>query len=770
MNNTEKTSALQDFIFISKYARTVEGKKETWEQAVQRVMNMHKDFLNTQCNLTPEKWEQLWPYYKEAKTAYLKREILGSQRTLQWGGEQLIKHNLRSYNCTSSYANRVDFFHELMYILLAGAGAGYSVQRHHVDQIPEVKGMDKSEERIFQVPDSIEGWALAIKKLTYSHFYGTTKIVFDYSNIRPKGAYISGGFKAPGPGPLKIAIGKINEILLKARGRKLTPFEVHRVACLVADAVVSGGVRRSALIAIFSNTDEEMMSCKTGDWYVRFPELARSNNSVVLTPDVPKSQYDRIFESTKQFGEPGIVLLKSTEFAVNPCVEVAMYPTLHEDGKMLYGWSGCNLSETNGKYIKTQEDFIRIVRAAAIIGTFQATYTNFPFLGKTTEMIFRRDALIGVGITGMAENPDIIFDDRLQRLAADEVKKVNREVAAILGINPAARTTVIKPSGNSSQMLGTSSGIHPFHSNRYIRNVQVNKEELAGKVYQKINPRCVTDSVWNLSRDYCISFPVEVKPGAIVKANLSAVEFMKMVASTQMNWIEQGTNFDHPSYKQNPDLRMNVSNTISVLPEEWDQVKEYLWDNKQLFCGISMISSTGDIDYPQAPYTHVFDERELAEMYGPATILAGGLIVDGIHAFGDLWSAISTVLGNGESLELKVDAITKIIQQNINQNLEFKYMVDGLLITDVNAVIAHQRDVIAKKNDWIRRFKHFSEKYMNGDIQKTGRCLKHVSVFHQWQQLKSTIPVDWNRVKWEEELVEAGADTASGCYGGACLI
>lgn len=436
------------------------------------------------------------------------------------------------------------------------------------------------------------------------------------------------------------------------------------------------------------------------------------------------------------------------------------------------GFSFCNLTEIVGKHIKTEQDFYDACRYASILGTIQAAYTDMPYLGKVTEDIVKRDALIGVGITGMAECPSILFDPEVQRRGAEIVKRTNQEVADFIGINHAARTTVIKPSGNSAAMTNTSSGIHPFHSRRFIRNVQVNKQEQAGQIMLETNPNMVRESVGN-KNDYVISFPMELNGDEIVKNEQTPLEFLELVKLTQQNWIEYGTNFDHPSYKVDPSLRHNVSNTCTVTPESWDIVKDFLWDNKKYFCGVSMLGSTGDLDYPQAPFTEVLDEVQLAERYGPAAILAGGLNIDAIHAFGDLWRAIDTALGRGESLELSMDDITKIIKENTkftDNGTEFMYKINGVVVSDINAIIGHLQDKIDMKKDWVRRFNKFASKYLNGDTTTTGHCLKHVSIFHQWNQIVSHKDVDWNSVKWEEVLKESGSDTASACSGGACEI
>ena len=761
--------SLQDYVFVSKYARTVNAKKETWEQAVGRVMSMHRDFLSVRHSVDMEVME---PYLSFAEDKYLSQNVLGAQRALQWGGSELLKHQFRSYNCAASYANRADFFHELYYVLLTGAGVGYSVQKHHVDMLPKVDGPSKGKE-IFRAPDSIEGWADAMKELTYSYFYNLPEPEFDLSGIRPKGAFISGGFKAPGSEPLQRSLDLVRKILKGAIGRKLTTLEVHRIACIIADSVVSGGVRRSALISLFSADDDEMMGCKTGNWFETMPYLGRANNSVVILPDTPYEVYTNVFKSTRQFGEPGIIFLEDPEIIVNPCAEIGLYPTLiNENGEKEYGFAVCNLTEINGSKMVSLDAFEQAGKAGAILGTIQASYTDFPYLGRVTESIVRRDALIGVGITGMAENPHILFDAENQRTVARIIKETNAEVAKIIGINPAARTTTIKPSGTSSSLLGTSSGIHPFHSKRYIRHVQVNKEEQSGKVMAEVNPVAVRESVWS-SLDNVIAFPVEKSSDILTKKDQTALEFLELVKITQQNWITEGTNWNHPSYLETPKITHNVSNTVNVMPDEWEEVMEYLWMNRSAFCGISMLPASGDLDYPQAPFTEVLDEVELAETYGPAAILAGGLNVDGIHAFGDLWKAIDTALGRGEVLEMNLEDINKLILNNTKidgTSAEFQYRIEGVLVSDMNAILAHIEEKISKKKDWVRRFQKFAKKYLQGDMERTGHCLKHVSIFHHWQQLKSIKRINWEDIEWEESFKDAGADTAASCYGGACEV
>ena len=752
---------LQDFVFVSKYARVNNGKKETYEEAVDRIISMHKMHMEIRCSVDPDTVDGL---LSEVRGAYLLQHILGAQRALQWGGAQLMGKHERMYNCAATYADRVEFFGQLMFLLLAGAGVGYSVQQEHIVKMPTVIGADTQNKVVFTVPDSIEGWADSVNALFGSYFYGTSDVEFDFSRIRPKGSFISGGFRAPGHEPLKIALELSRKVLKGATNRKLTAVEISDLACIIADAVISGGVRRAALLAIFSVKDRDFLSYKTGNWFHTHPYRARVNISAAILPATTYDEYTELFAMAKQYGEPGIAFMESADYQYNPCFEVGMFPQI--DGET--GFSFCNLTEIVGKYMDNEESFYKACRVASILGTIQASYTDFPYLGKVTQDIVKRDALIGVGITGMAENPHILFNPDIQKRGAEIVKATNAEVAKILGISPAARTTVIKPSGNSAAMTGTSSGIHPFHAPRIIRNVQVNKVEQAGQVVSKQNPKQVEQSVYN-DNDIILSFPMEMGDDVITKGGVSALSFLEYVKTTQNNWIEHGTNFEHPSSIENPTLRHNVSNTCTVNTPEWDLVKEYLWENKASFTGVSMLPASGDLDYPQAPFTEVLDEIELAEKYGLAAILAGGLNTDAIHVFGELWLAIDTALGRGEALELNKDEIADLVKNNIN-NGSFLYQINGVMVSDMNAILSYLEDKLQKKKEWVGRFRRFADKYLDGNFEDTGRCLKQVSIFHKWNNLRGIKPIDWNAVDWEQPLMEAGDQVGAACSGGKCEV
>lgn len=900
-----------DYIFVSKYARTVNGKKETWDQSVDRVMDMHYRHLADDMAIKEGNEKEIDSYLKFAERLYRDQVILGAQRALQYGGDSLLKNHSRNFNCTGSYIDRIEFFQELMHLLLCGAGAGYSVQRVHTEKLPKLKGVDEKSDPVnIVIDDSIEGWAFAVGEVVKVHYLNLPSINFDYSLIRPKGSFISGGFRAPGPEPLKKCIEKLNKVLRKIKGRKATPFELHRMACIIADAVISGGIRRSALLCQFDADDEEMLNCKTGNWFSEYPELARANNSAVILPNTPKETYDKIFKSIKEFGEPGLVFLSHKDVVYNPCCftgdtmlltsegyrkfcevaswsvrkdeyplllinkdgekksgrvwsngykhvirltfdsgrriectpdhrfmlqdgleciasnligkivkgfdgtdskcieimdsgnieevydfeildeghwgvvngliahncEVGMFPKFrNKDGVHESGFSFCNLTEINGAKIKTKEQFLDACKGAAILGTIQASYTNFKVLSPVSRKIAERDALIGVGITGMCENPEILFDPQLQEEGARVVKETNRRVADLIGINHAARTTVIKPSGNSSQLLGcTSSGIHKFHFKRFIRNIQAANTEQALQHVKEVNPVMVRPSVYNKEGESVISFPVELDDNVLTSEDSSALDFLKLVKLTKEHWIEVGTNFDHPFYKEYPemkDLRMNVSNTCTVRDEEWEEVREYVWKNRDVFSGISFLPKGGDLIYPQAPYTSVLDEKELAERYGAGAILAGGLIVDGLAVFNDdLWLACDVAMGrNNHHLILTDKDISEFILSHLKDG-KLLVEVNGVMISDVNAISSHLQSIVDKKVDWVRRFKNFATKYLDGDLSRTEFCLKHVSLFHRWQKLKGMKHVDWESVSWNEEWVDAGSTVAQACSGGTCEL
>ena len=725
---------LSETKFYEGYSRFVEDENryETWDEAVDRVIDMHTKNYNQKSN-------ELAPYLDEARQSYSEQRVLGAQRALQFGGEQLMKHQMRMYNCTSSYADRPEFFGEIFYILLCGAGAGFSVQKHHIAKLPQIQPRTK-QAKGYIVEDSIEGWASALDVLMSSYMVGGGKhpdyegrrVFFDLSNIRPKGAKISGGFKAPGPEGLRRSLDKIEHLLQgivldSKEPVSIKPINVYDIAMHAADAVLSGGVRRSATICLFSPDDEEMMTAKTGNWFIDNPQRGRSNNSAVIVRDqTSPDQFSKIMESVKQFGEPGFVFVESTEHTTNPCVEIGMFPQI--DGQS--GWQGCNLTEINGGMCNTEEDFYKACRAASILGTLQAGYTDFKFLSDTSKKIFDREALLGVSITGWMNNPKILFDEKILEKGAKIVRETNKEVAAIIGINPAARTTCVKPSGNASVLLQTASGIHAEHSAMYIRNVQLNKESEITQAIMKSNPWMVEESVWSSGgTDVVVSFPIIPNEGSYLKDDLVGVKHLELVKKAQKHWVDAGTNVDLCADKG---VRHNVSNTILV--DDWDQVEKYVFENRHSFAGISFLSITGDKDFNQAPNTAVITAQEMVQKYDQGAIFASGMVVDALKTFDNLWNACMTAQGYGEDLTLD----------------------------DSSTVM---------KKDWVRRFGNFADNYFDGDTKMAEYCLKDAYLLHKWNKIQKNL----KHINWEEDLTEkkyTDVDTlgAAACAGGACEI
>tara|TARA_B100000902_G_scaffold397081_1_gene459811 strand:+ start:8628 stop:10826 length:2199 start_codon:yes stop_codon:yes gene_type:complete len=726
---------LQNYTFVSKYARWIESenRRETWREAVDRVKNMmHTQYADKDVS------EQIdWAY-----DLMFKKKVLGSQRALQFGGEPILKRHAKIYNCTSSYCDRLRFFQECFWLLLCGSGTGFSVQKHHVAKLPNLS-MNKKDKRKgvkYKIEDSIEGWADSLGVLLSSYFnkpseskfaeYKDQYIVFDYSNIREKGAQLSSGVgKAPGFEPLQNGLEKIRELLeacVENKQKKLRAIDAYDIIMHSSDAVLSGGVRRSASLALFSADDEEMAKAKTGNWYVDNPQRARSNNSaLLLKDDTTYEQFAELMESVKEFGEPGFIWSDSTEMTFNPCVEVGMWPVDEKTGKS--GWQGCNLSTINCSSVVDEEDFYERCKAAAVIGTLQAGFTGLDYLGDTSKAIFDREALLGVSLTGIMEKHELVLTEKVLKKGAKIAVDTNKELAKIININQAARVTCLKPEGTSSSMLGTSSGIHPHHAKRYIRHVQANILEPPYQYFKSYNPQACEKSSWSANdTDEVVKFPIEVPDGSKLKNQLPAVEMLGVVKDAQRNWVHSGKN---RSLCTQDFLSHNVSNTVTVQPEEWEDVTKFIYNNRKFFAGISLIPQSGDKDYPQAPFTTVYTSREIVKEYGDAALWCSGLIELGLNAFeNNLWAAC--------------DYIT--LKQEGEKDSEDKKLF---------ALKMHR----------------FANKYFDGDFKRVTYCMKDVYNWKRYKDLyESFTKVDYTQLL-ETEDNTVGIEEIS-CAGGACLI
>ena len=572
---------LSNITVYMKYARYIVNlqRRETWEELVTRNKEMH-------IKKHPELKEEIEEVYKFVYD----KKILPSMRSLQFGGKPIEISPNRIYNCAYLPIDDWRAFGETMFLLLGGTGVGYSVQKHHVELLPEIRKPSNLKNRRYLIGDSIEGWADAVKMLMKSYFHGGATINFDFSDIRSKGAMlITSGGKAPGPQPLKECLIKIQGVLdAKQNNEKLSSIEVHDIICYIADAVLAGGIRRAALISLFSADDEEMISCKSGPWWELNPQRGRANNSAVLlrnkiTKDFFLSLWKKIEASGA--GEPGIYLSNDKDWGTNPCCEIALRP-----------FQFCNLCEVNVSDIETQEDLNARVKAAAFIGTLQASYTNFHYLRPIWQRTTEKDALIGVGMTGVGSGVAQKFN---LKEAAELVKETNAIIAKQIGINASARSTTIKPSGTSSLVLGTSSGIHAWHNDYYIRRMRVGKNEAIYSYLAIYHPELIEDEYFRPHDTAVISVPQKSPEGSILRHE-SALELLERVKWFYTNWIKEGHRTGQNTH--------NISATVSIKIDEWDTVGEWMWNNRKFYNGLSVLPYA-DHTYIQAPFEDCIEEK-----------------------------------------------------------------------------------------------------------------------------------------------------------------
>jgi len=577
---------LSEITVYMKYAKYVPelNRRETWEELVTRNKEMHQ-----------KKFPMLKDEIEEKYKLVYDKKVLPSMRSLQFGGKPIEISPNRIYNCAYLPIDSIDAFSETMFLLLGGTGVGYSVQRHHVEKLPAISKPWPKRKRRFLIGDSIEGWADAVKVLMKSYMNGGgSRVDFDFSDIRPKGAQlVTSGGKAPGPQPLKECILKIRGILeQKETGQYLTTLETHDIVCHIADAVLAGGIRRAALISLFNADDDQMIGCKSGNWWELNPQRGRANNSAVLMRHkITKEFFMDLWKRVELSGagEPGIYLNNDKDWGTNPCCEIALRPNQF-----------CNLCEVNVSNIESQEDLNERVKTAAFVGTLQAGYTEFHYLRPIWQETTEKEALIGVSMTGIGSGTVLGYD---MKKAASVVKRENSRVAKIIGVNPSARTTTVKPAGTTSLVLGTSSGIHAWHNDYYIRRIRVGKNESIYPYLRDNHPALVEDEFFRAHDTAVIQVPQKAPAGSILRTEspFSTLERVKKIAK---EWVKPG--------HRNGSNSHNVSATISLKDNEWDMAGEWMWENRNHYNGLSVLPYNGGT-YTQAPFEDI-EKKKYDEM------------------------------------------------------------------------------------------------------------------------------------------------------------
>lgn len=735
MSKNNGRSFLAALKLYADYLKWDESKSryETWEEACDKVLETH---IGKYGNV-------ILPVIEEIRAAYYQREFLSSQRNLQFRGEAILKHNARMYNCCTTYAYSPDVFNKGFYILLCGAGLGVSLKRKFTAQLPEVTQRG-SEVKLFVVPDSIEGWAESIKVLMssfcshpalYSAYYGY-QIKFDYSKIRPKGSFITGGFKAPGHEGLQQSLDRIEKLLIECPGPMKTT-TVYDVFMHLSDAVLSGGVRRSAMNVIIDEDDVEMLNAKTGNWRETHPWRARSNNSVgLIRHQFSEESFRKLVAMNEGDNDIGFVFMNHEDEIFNPCFEIGFNFYNQIENKEEAVFQFCNLNELNASACKdekgrfSERKFYELCRYASILGTLQAGYSDFPYLGTQTEQMVAGEALLGISITGWMCRPEL-FNEDILRTGADIVKATNEAVANLIGINIAARTTTVKPSGNASVILQTSSGIHPEHSRRYFRIMQLNKESETAKYLEKNFPEVLEESRWSSTHsDYVVYSPCENEDHVIIKDDMHGIKHLELIELVQNSWVAQGKRTEKC---YNPLTSHNVSNTVII--DHIDEIVSYLYKRQDNFAAVSFISAYGDKDYTQAPFTSVLNTQEIIERYGDGAMFMSGLIVDGLHYFNnDLWEATS-------------------------------YIID-----EKKQFIGRREQTLLQK-DWVRRARKFARNYFKGDLTKTLYCMKDIHLWHKWHVVNRNFkPMDFSTILKKPEFKDIARYAAISCNGGSCEV
>jgi ribonucleoside-diphosphate reductase alpha chain len=573
--------ALSKITIFSKYAKynSELKRRETWDEIIDRYQAM-----------MVKKYPTLEAAIIDSSKYIRDKKILPSMRALQFAGSAAEVNNARIYNCCYLPIDSLHSFSETMFLLLGGTGVGFSVQKHHVDQLPRIQKQDTYKMRTYLIEDSIMGWADAVKMLMKFYFEGGYKPKFDFRAIRHKGArLVTAGGKAPGPEPLKIALAHIDAIMeRKEDDEKLSPLECHDIQCHIANSVLAGGIRRSAMISLFSHDDEEMITCKYGSWWELNEQRGRSNNSAVLERgQVGEEEFLALWKRIEASGsgEPGIYWTNNKDWGTNPCCEIGLRP-----------YQFCNLCEVNVSDISSQEELNDRVAVAAFFGTLQAGFSDFHYLRPIWAKTTQKDALLGIGMTGIGSGE--ILKYKLD-IAANTAKVVNSMISAQIGTNEAARITCIKPSGTTSLVLGTASGIHAWHNDYYLRTMRFNKNEDIASYLMVNHPELCEDDVLRPTDTVCVRIPVKAPEGSILRTE-TAIDTLERVKRFATEWILPG--------HVNGDNTHNVSATISILEDGWKEVGEWMWTNREVYNGLSVLPYFGGT-YKQAPFEDITEEE-----------------------------------------------------------------------------------------------------------------------------------------------------------------
>jgi ribonucleoside-diphosphate reductase alpha chain len=571
--------ALSKITTFSKYAKYIPSKqrRETWDE----IVNRYEDMMIAKYPLMSQAIVETAKMIREKK-------ILPSMRALQFAGPAAEVNNARIYNCCYLPIDSIHSFSESMFLLLGGTGVGYSVQTHHVSQLPEIKRPTKS--RNYLIEDSIMGWADAVKMLVKAYLAGGTMPKFDFRAIREKGAtLVTAGGKAPGPEPLKLCLAHVQAILdRKHDGEKLTSLECHDIMCHIANSVLAGGIRRSAMICLFDHDDESMITSKYGNWWETNEQRGRANNSAVLKRgEISEEQFKALWKRVEASGsgEPGLYWTNNLDWGTNPCCEIALRP-----------YQFCNLCEVNVSDVEDQEDLNARVAAAAFFGTLQAGFFNFHYLRPIWAKTTQKDALLGIGMTGIGSGEILKYD---LTVAAEVAKAVNRMVSEKIGTNEAARVTCIKPSGTTSLVLGTASGIHAWHNDFYLRTMRFNKNEDIAVYLMENHPELCEDDVLRPNDTVCVRIPVKAPEGSILRTE-TPIDTLERVKLFSTDWIRTG--------HVNGDNTHNVSATISIRDDEWESVGDWMWENRNTYNGLSVLNYWGG-SYQQAPFEDITEEE-----------------------------------------------------------------------------------------------------------------------------------------------------------------